>query len=381
MQKTAVRWGILGTAQIARKNWKAIRNAGNGVVVAVASRDLDRSRRFIAESQSQCSFTDPPKAFGSYEELLASPDVDAVYIPLPTGLRKEWVIRAAEARKHVVCEKPCGIDLADAREMVEACRRNQVQFMDGVMFMHSLRLPAIREVLDDGRSVGQVKRIASAFSFCASEDFLDGNIRMHSGLEPLGCLGDLGWYCIRFALWLMNWKMPLHVSGRLISQSGGSGSPIPVPTEFSGELIFENGISSSFYCSFLTDLQQWAIVSGARGYLHVPDFVLPFFGSELGFDVYDSTFQISGCDFKMEPNHRRVAVAEYSNSHPTSQETNLFRNFGEQVRSEHLNTLWPEMALKTQAIANACLDSARREGISIPMREIAAIPSLPRYNS
>ena len=139
-----LRWGILGTAQIARKNWCAIRNSGNATVAAVASRSLDRSRQFIDECQADVPMDTPPGALGSYEELLASPDIEAVYIPLPTGLRKEWVIRAARAGKHILCEKPCAATTGDLREMLEACRQNHVQFLDGVMFMHSRRLPRMR---------------------------------------------------------------------------------------------------------------------------------------------------------------------------------------------------------------------------------------------
>jgi len=83
---------------------------------------------------------------------------------LPTGLRQEWVLRAAQAGKHVVCEKPCATSVADLQEMVEACRLHGVQFMDGVMFMHSQRLPLLRKVLDDGQNVGEVRRITSAFT-------------------------------------------------------------------------------------------------------------------------------------------------------------------------------------------------------------------------
>ena len=108
MQKAICRWGILGAAEIARKNWQAIRNAPNCSLTAVASRDLDRCRRFIGECQRHAPFDPPPRACGSYEELLASDDVDAVYIPLPTGIRKPWAIRAAEAGKHVLVEKPVG---------------------------------------------------------------------------------------------------------------------------------------------------------------------------------------------------------------------------------------------------------------------------------
>ena len=94
-----LRWGILGTADIARKNWLAILNSGNGTVTAVASRDSARAEQFIRSCQSHAPMPVVPKAFGSYEQLLACPEVDAVYIPLPTGLRKHWVLRAAQAGK------------------------------------------------------------------------------------------------------------------------------------------------------------------------------------------------------------------------------------------------------------------------------------------
>ena len=354
-----LRWGFLSTAQIARKNWKAIRNTGNSTIVAVASRDVERSRRFIAECQADAPMNTAPQALGSYEELLASKEVDAVYIPLPTGLRKEWVLRAAAAGKHIVCEKPCATSVADLREMLDACRRHRVQFMDGVMFMHSRRLECIRAVLNDAASIGETKRITTAFSFCADAEFFAGNIRANSVLEPFGCLGDLGWYNIRFALWALNEQLPRRVTGRILNEVAGPNSPSPVPTEFSGELLFDHGVSSGFYCSFLTHDEQWATISGTKGYLHVSDFVLPFFGNESSFQVSQSALVVAGCDFNMEARQRRCAVPEYSNSHRTAQETNLFRNFADQVRSGSLNDVWPEIVLKTQQVMNACLDSAR----------------------
>ena len=92
-----LRFGFLSTARIAGKNWISIHNSGNAVVAAVASRDIARSRQFIKEHQAGAPFETVPTPFGSYEELIASPNVDAVYIPLPTALRKEWVLRAAAA--------------------------------------------------------------------------------------------------------------------------------------------------------------------------------------------------------------------------------------------------------------------------------------------
>ena len=368
MTMNKLRWGILSTAQIARKNWKAIRLSGNGSVVAVASRDVAKARQFIAECQHGEPMDAVPRALGSYEELIAAKDVDAVYIPLPTGLRKEWVLRAAAAGKHIVCEKPCANSVTDLRAMLDVCRRHGVQFMDGVMFMHSARLTQMRGVLDDGQSVGDIKRITSAFSFCAPDEFFAGNIRAHSVLEPFGCLGDLGWYNIRLALWAMREQLPRRVTGRILSETGGKNSPAPVPTEFSGELFFDGGASSGFYCSFLTENEQWAQISGTRGYLRLPDFVVPYFGNEATFDINNVALNISGCDFNMEAHWRKFASPEYSNSHATAQETNLFRNFTTQVQSGALNPDWPDLALKTQQVMEACFESARAGGGAVEVK-------------
>jgi predicted dehydrogenase len=365
MSPSVCRWGILGTANIARKNWKAIRLAGNATLAAVASRDAGRAKAFADECQAEVPFRQLPAAVGSYEELLRRDDVDAVYVPLPTGLRTEWVVRAAEAGKHVLCEKPCGSTAADVRAMLAACLAKRVQFMDGVMFMHSGRLPLVRRVLDDGESVGQIRRITSQFSFAAPEEFLRQNIRVSRDLEPLGCLGDLGWYNLRFSLWAMKYAIPERVSGRMLSEHGPAGRTVPL--EFSGELFFAGGVSASFYCSFRTENQQWATISGNRGSLHVSDFVVPFYGSESSFEVIQPVFNIRGCSFHMENHSRRLAAREYSDGAPNAQETNMIRTFSDLVTTGRLDPAWGEIALKTQLVLDACLDSARNDGRLLPV--------------
>src|SRR5438132_7643208 len=361
MPKSLCRWGILGTANIARKNWQAIRHSGNSALIAVASRDRARARQFIEECQVAVPLQPIPQPCGSYAELLQRDDIDAVYIPLPTAVRKEWVLRAAEAGKHVVCEKPCAVTTQELRLMLEACRSHGVQFMDGVMFMHSKRLPLLRQILDDPDVIGKVLRVASSFSFKAPPDFLNQNIRVRSDLEPLGCLGDLGWYNIGFSLWLMSEQMPEIVTGRILAEhTGQDGAPVPV--EFCGELFFAGGASASLYCSFRAENQQWAIVSGTEGYLEVPDFVIPFYGSEVGFEVNQPLFRVQGCDFNMESHSRRFAVHEYSNSAASAQESNLFRNFARIVLSGQLEPQWGERALTIQRVLDACLRSAREAG-------------------
>lgn len=354
------RWGILGTANIARKNWKAIRNAGNATLTAVASRDAARAQRFIDECQGDVPFSKAPAPCGSYEELLRRSDIDAVYIPLPTGIRPEWVVKAAEAGKHILCEKPCGTTAADVRSMLDACRKHKVQFVDGVMFMHSARLPLLRSVLDDGQSVGAIKRIVSQFSFMASDDFLRSNIRVSGELEPLGCLGDLGWYNIRFSLWTMRYQLPERVSGRMLAESGTGKKPVPM--EFSGELFFPGGVSASFYCSFQTVNQQWAQVSGAKGTILVPDFVVPFYGCESSFELDQPVLNVQGCAYHMQSHPKRFAVHEYSDGMHTAQEVNMIRAFSNIVASGKLDASWGEIALQTQLVLDACLESARAGG-------------------
>ena len=307
------------------------------------------------EYQREFPFAAEPVALGSYEKLIASKDVDAVYIPLPTGLRKEWVLRAAAAGKHVVCEKPCGVSFADVQEMADACRKNRVQFMDGVMFMHSPRLPRVREALDDGKSVGSIRRISSAFSFCGNDEFSHGNIRLDGRLEPAGCLGDLGWYSIRFTLWAMKWQLPHTVAGRILSASEPTGGRVSTPTEFSGELLFDGSISAGFYCSFLAAQQQWAFISGSNGWLRLPDFVHPFNSREPAFEVNRTEIRVreAGAAQKQTP------IPESAESgHATAQNTIMFRNFANQVFSGKLNEEWPMWALRTQQVLDACHKSS-----------------------
>lgn len=331
----SLRWGVLSTARIIRRNWSAMRESGAVKLVALASRDLAKADAFIDEMQAEVPWPARPVAHGSYESLLASPEVEAVYIPLPTGVRKEWVIRAAEAGKHVLCEKPCAVSAADLREMIACCELHGVRFMDGVMFMHDPRFARLREILEDGETVGEVRRITSAFSFRGGADFVAGDIRGQSGLEPTGCLGDLGWYCLRASLWAMNWELPRRVCGRVLES--GKNSAI---MEFSGELDFSHGATASFHCSFMAPDQRWLNISGTKGNLRVPDFIVPM-------DDNDTDWEIG---------FQRVSRA----SDPgMSTAARMFACFADEVRNEITNCPWPEISLKTQLLMDACELSSR----------------------
>lgn len=362
MAASVCRWGILGAANIARKNWKAIRLAENATLTAVASREPARAQEWIDANQAECPFPTAPAACG-YDELLKRPDVDAVYVPLPTGVRREWVVKAAGAGKHVLCEKPCAPDAGELRAMLDVCKASGVQFMDGVMFMHGKRLPLLRSVIDDGQTVGQLRRVASNFSFAAGDDFLKNNIRVSAATEPLGALGDLGWYNIRFSLFVMNYAMPAKVSGRMLTANADG-----VPMEFSGEMFWPTGVSASFYCSFNTELQQWAHVSGTQGSVGVRDFVLPYYGCESEFVADRPVFNVKGTSYHWESHPRRFAVPEYSDGAPDAQETNMIRTFSGLALGGRPDPFWPEVALKTQTVLDACLASSRQDGALVAIR-------------
>lgn len=357
------RWGILSCAGIAKKNWRAIRQTGNATLVGVASRTPDTAAEFIAECQYWDPYPTQPRAFESYDAMLASEEIDAVYIPLPTALRAEWITKAARAGKHVLAEKPAALDANELEKALDACRENNVQYMDGVMFMHSARLPEIRKALDAGQ-LGRLKRITTNFSFCGDNDFRQNNIRSKAQYEPYGCVGDLGWYCARLALWTMNWEMPERVTGNLISTFCGNGSSGDVPSEFSSELYFANGVSASIYCSFETQHQQWAYLAGEEGFLQIRDFVLPFYGVESAYEISRNDFQVEGCNYDSVEQRQRYAVSEFANGRSNSQETNLFRNFSKLALEiaggkRKPDPFWPEITVKTQKVLDQMIEASR----------------------
>jgi predicted dehydrogenase len=138
-------------------------------------------------------------------------------------------------------------------------------------------------------------------------------------------------------------------------------SPHAVPMEIEGELQFANGITSTFYNSFVTGHQQWAHVSGTEGHLYIPDFVLPYVGGEAKFEKSKPEFTVNDCDFEMTQNLEQFSVQEPGNSAPNSQETNLFRNFANIVLSKALDPHWPSIALQTQKLMDAVFESATND--------------------
>ena len=198
-----VRWGILGAAHIAvSKVIPAMQRSPMTPVVAIASRDG-------AKAQAAAAHLGIPRAYGSYDELLDDPDVDAIYNPLPNHLHVPWSIRAAEAGKHVLCEKPLALSAADARQLLRVRDRTGVQIGEAFMVRAHPQWAAVRELIAEGR-IGELKAIAGHFSYFR-RDRADVRSRPEWGG---GALMDVGCYPITLARWLFNAE-PIEVTGVL----------------------------------------------------------------------------------------------------------------------------------------------------------------------
>ena len=178
-----VRWGVLGVAKIATvKVIPAMRHCRDAEVVGIASRSLERAQRAARELGL-------PKAYGSYEELLADPEIDAVYIPLPNHLHVPWAIKALEAGKHVLCEKPIGLSSVEAESLIAAGRRHpRLKLMEAFMYRHHPQWVTAKRLVDEGR-LGPLKTVQSFFSyFNRNPDDVRNRAEIGGGgLMDIGC--------------------------------------------------------------------------------------------------------------------------------------------------------------------------------------------------
>jgi len=338
-----VKWGILSTADIARKFCAAMPNASNATIVAVASRDKAKAEAFIAANCPDA------KAYGSYEELLNDPEVQAVYIPLPTAVRPEWIFRAAGKKKHILCEKPISGKAKDAHQIIQSCSAAGVQFMDNTMFMHHERTAAIRETLDDKELFGTPYNVSSKFSlpFGLLDEWATNNVRMKREAEPLGCLGDLGWYCVRVSLWAFGYDEPEQVSCHFLDQTKDG-----VPLHVVATLLFSGNRTATFECSFKHGVRQWVEIQSEKACLRMEDFVIPN-------KVDTCSFTVTKEMFADKASHVPVETVLKHEIEGCCQELKLIEKFSSLVLKGERDPLWPKIALQTQLLMNALVSAAR----------------------
>lgn len=257
MEQKNLRWGVLSTANIGRAAVNpAIQASKNGELVAVASRNTESAQEFA-------NAWDIPEHYGNYAQLLADPDIDAVYIPLPNSLHLEWVIKAAEAGKHVLCEKPLGLTAEECHEMNAAADANGAVFMEAFMYRFHPRTERVLEMVQDG-VVGDLKMIRSVFTFRLTNP---DNIRLQPDLGG-GSLMDVGCYCINISR---------TVAGREPAEVQALAVPAPsgVDNMMAGTLRFSDDLLATFECGLNTKRRELYEVAGTDAYLRVADAFLP----------------------------------------------------------------------------------------------------------
>lgn len=247
-----VRWGILGTANFAlTKMAPALLKADLTELAGIASRDLGKARA-AAESLGI------PRSYDSYDELLADPQIEVVYIPLPNHLHVPWSIKAIEAGKHVLCEKPIGLTAADARRLLAVARAHpQLKVMEGFMYRHHPQWRRAKQLVSDGK-IGELRTIQSFFSYFNVDE---KNIRNQSEIGG-GGLMDIGCYSISLSRFIFG-KEPVRVTGTIEADPVFQTDRIT-----SGILDFGSG-TSTFTCSTQVAPYQRVNILGTAGRIEI----------------------------------------------------------------------------------------------------------------
>ena len=248
-----VKWGILSTAKIGvTKVIPALLKASNCEVVAIASRDLNKAKSIAAQSNAA-------KAFGSYEELLADNEIDAIYNPLPNHLHLPLTLAAIKAGKHVLCEKPIGLNEEEAETLQrEASLHPGLKVMEAFMYRFHPQWVKTKELVDNG-TIGKVKNIQSFFSY---NNVDPSNIRNKADIGG-GGLMDIGCYCISFPRFILG-KEPVEVSGNSVFDKEFKTDILT-----SGTLFFEEDVTANFTCSTQLFPYQRVNILGDKGRIEI----------------------------------------------------------------------------------------------------------------
>ncbi len=248
-----IRWGLLSTARINRSLIPPIRQSERSELVAVASRSLDKAQTYAQQWGI-------PTAYGSYEALLADPHIDAVYIPLPNTMHCEWTVKAAEAGKHVLCEKPLVPTLAELDRIEAAAMANKVTVFEAFMYLHHPQTRTVQTWVREGK-VGQVQLITSWFSFYLPPE-QSSNIRLRPELAG-GSLWDVGVYPNSMVIALLG-AAPVEVwAQQTIGETG-------VEVTLIGQLRFAGGPVAQIASGFRMPFRWGTEIIGDAGILTIP---------------------------------------------------------------------------------------------------------------
>jgi D-xylose 1-dehydrogenase (NADP+, D-xylono-1,5-lactone-forming) len=249
--KQILRWGILSTARIKRAIIPPIKSSPRHELVAIASRSMP-------QAQAAAQEWGIPKSYGSYEALLADPQIDVIYNPLPNSLHAEWTIKACQAGKHVLCEKPLAVNIEDVDAITKAAEQAGVLVAEAFMYRHHPQTHLVRELVQNGE-IGQLRLVRGAFSFIITNP---DDVRLSADLGG-GSIWDIGCYPISYARYVIG-SEPLEVFGW--QQSGDGG----VDETFAGQMRFAGNVFVQFDSSFRIPQRSFMEFIGTKGILHVP---------------------------------------------------------------------------------------------------------------
>jgi len=245
-------WGLLSTAKINRALIKPLNASKQTRLLAVASRSISSAESYAREWNI-------PRAHGSYEALLADPEIDVIYNSLPNHLHAEWTIKALHAGKHVLCEKPFALTLAEVDAMSQAARETGKVLEEAFMYRHHAQTLKVKEIVDSG-ILGKLQLIKGAFTFTLTRE---GDIRSKKETGG-GSIWDVGCYPISYARMIVG-ADPVEVFGWQLTGEGGADE------SFIGQMRFEDGIHAQFDSGFKSPSRSMIEIVGTDASLNIPD--------------------------------------------------------------------------------------------------------------
>ena len=251
MSNRILRWGLLSTAHINRSVIAPLRKSPRNQLVAVASRNQAKADEYAQAWKI-------PTAYGSYESMLADPEIDVIYNSLPNSLHAEWTIKASQAGKHILCEKPIAVTTAEVDAMADAAQKAGVYVTEAFMYRHHPQTIKAKELVDSG-VIGKLRLIKGAFTFnIARED----DIRLNRALVG-GSIWDVGCYPISYTRYIAG-SEPTEVFGwQVTSQSG-------VDETFTGQLRFANQVVAQFDSGFRAPFRTHIEIVGSEATITIP---------------------------------------------------------------------------------------------------------------
>lgn len=251
MANTVLNWGLLSTARINRALIPPLRASKRNHLLAVASRSQESADRYAREWRI-------PRAHGTYESLLADPEIDVIYNSLPNHLHAEWTIRAVEAGKHVLCEKPLALTVDEVDAVESAARRHGRMVTEAFMYRHHPQTLKVQELVKNG-SIGDIKLIRGSFAYVLSRD---GDVRLDPGMGG-GSIWDIGCYPISYARAVLG-ANPLEVFGWQVP------GPTGIDETFVGQMRFGGDVYAQFDSSFAIPFHTFMEIVGSEGTLNIP---------------------------------------------------------------------------------------------------------------